>query len=356
MRRFLLSLAFFIAVSRVVSAQIDFSSLEEYQIYRTDSTYNTWSISLGYGPVFYYTDVNDYTLFPSSNLKLGPSVQIAKQLGRSWSIVGEFLMADMYGQKYQRYFEGDFREASLNLVVYLNQLIFNGPVRDKWNIYTRMGLGLNYFRSSMREQGSDRLLTVNEIFGGISGYPTSYSDWDANDYLVMGYKRNGYSSTEPDLEEIGRESGLVVPVSIGVRYRVNRSFDFGVEASLHNMVNDDIDIDLTGADNDSYMHTSFSLVYKFGKKNKRHASWTYKDFNLSYERDRLNDPLALKLDSLRKQLDELAAVNDSAIGDTIYVSEDVTIQEESIFASVFFDFDKADVSSYSHRRAQMSCS
>jgi outer membrane protein OmpA-like peptidoglycan-associated protein len=349
MKRLLLSLNFILVGFSVAFAQIDFGSLEEEQIYRPDSTYNTWSISVGYGPVIYYTDVIDYTLFPSSNLKLGPSVQIAKQLGRSWALEGEFIMADMYGQKYNRYFEGDFREASLNVKAYINQLIFNGPLRDRWNIYAKVGLGVNFFRSTMREQGTDRLLTVDDIFGGVSGYPTSYSDWDPDDYLVMGYERNGYASADPDLEEIGRESGLVVPIALGVRYRVNKSFDFGVETSLHNMVADNMDVDMTGADNDSYMHAAFSLTYKIGKKDKRHASWTYKDFNLSYERDRLRDPLAHKLDSLRAHLDELAALNDSAVGDTTYISQDKTIRHELFAASVFFDFDKSEVTSRSHR-------
>ena len=46
----------------LIYAQIDFSSLEEEQIYRPDRKYNTWSLTAGYGPVVYYTDVVDYTL------------------------------------------------------------------------------------------------------------------------------------------------------------------------------------------------------------------------------------------------------------------------------------------------------
>jgi outer membrane protein OmpA-like peptidoglycan-associated protein len=349
MKRTLLSLCLILTGFTATFAQIDFGSLEEEQIYRPDSAYNTWSITVGYGPVVYYTDIIDYTLFPSSELKLGPSVQISKQFGRSWALEGEFIMADMYGQKYNRYFEGDFREASLNVKAYINQLIFNGPLKDRWNIYAKIGLGVNFFRSTMREQGTDRLLTMDDIFGGVSGYPTSYGDWDPDDFLVMGYERNGYASADPDLEEIARESGLVVPIGLGVRYRVNRSFDVGVETALHNMVSDNMDVDMTGADNDSYMHAALSLTYKFGKKDKRHASWTYKDFNLSYERDRMRDPLAQKLDSLRAHLDELAALSDSAVGDTSYISQDETIRHELFSASVFFDFDKSEISARTHR-------
>ncbi|WP_162198255.1 hypothetical protein [Geofilum rubicundum] len=70
MKRALLSLFLILTGFLATFAQIDFGNLEEEQIYRPDSTYNTWSISVGYGPVIYYTDVIDYTLFPSSQLKL----------------------------------------------------------------------------------------------------------------------------------------------------------------------------------------------------------------------------------------------------------------------------------------------
>jgi outer membrane protein OmpA-like peptidoglycan-associated protein len=59
--------------------------------------------------------------------------------------------------------------------------------------------------------------------------------------------------------------------------------------------------------------------------------------------------LAHKLDSLRAHLDELAALNDSAVGDTTYISQDETIRHELFAASVFFDFDKSEVTSRTHR-------
>ena len=97
MKRILPLMMLLLAGGPLVYAQIDFSSLEEEQIYRPDRKYNTWSLTAGYGPVVYYTDVVDYTLLPSSNFKFGPTAQLSKQLGRSWAVEGSFLMADMYG-------------------------------------------------------------------------------------------------------------------------------------------------------------------------------------------------------------------------------------------------------------------
>lgn len=344
MKRFILLLTFYLSGISLVFSQIDFGNLEEEQIYRKGGKYNVWSVSVGFGPVIYYCDVIDYTFFPSGNWKFGPSLNIARQFGRSWALDAQFLMADMYGQKYERYFEGDFREFTLNLSANINQLIIGGPMRDKWNIYAKIGIGANYFRAAMREQGSNDYLTVGEIFsiGNAGAYPNNYSDWKSTDYLVIGYDRTDYN------KEVKRKSQIVVPIGIGVKYRINKSFDLGVEASLRNLVTDNLDVDMTGADNDSYMYTSFSVTYKIGKKDKRHSSWTYKDFNLSYERDRARDPLAQKLDSLRKELASLAA-NDSVKSDTTVIQSERIIKKESFASSVFFDFDKSDISQRTHR-------
>ena len=96
------------------------------------------------------------------------------------------------------------------------------------------------------------------------------------------------------------------------------------------------------------MYANFSLTYKIGKKDKRHAAWTYKDFNLDYSRDRAKDPLAQKLDSLAKTLEYLAA-NDSVVNDTVRINQSKYLRKEIFAASVFFDFDKSAILDMSHR-------
>lgn len=90
MKRILPLMMLLLAGGPLIYAQIDFSSLEEEQIYRPDRKYNTWSLTAGYGPVVYYTDVVDYTLLPSSNFKFGPTVQLSKQLGAFVGCRGQF--------------------------------------------------------------------------------------------------------------------------------------------------------------------------------------------------------------------------------------------------------------------------
>ena len=326
----------------VTKAQIDFSNLTDEQIYRKHNKYNTWSATVGYGPLFYYTDVIDYTVLPKNNLKLAPTVIVSKQLGRSWGIDAQFIMGNMYGEKNNRYFKGDFLDYSMNIRFSINQLVAFGPLGDKWDIYGKVGLGVNWFRSRLRRLDNDSFMLVDEVYRNLGGYPNP-PGWQDDDYLVMGYDKK-----DPE-KKTDRETELVVPIGAGVRYRINKSFDLGVEMSMRNLTADNLDVNLTGADNDTYMLTAFTATYKFGKKNKRHARWTYKDFNLAYESQRATDPLAIRLDSLKAELDRLAGL-DSIITTKSYQKFEKVVFEEGVSASVFFDFDKSTVKKSEHRQ------
>ncbi len=323
-------------------AQIDFSNLTDEQIYRKHNKYNTWSVNIGYGPLVYYTDVIDYTLFPKENIKLAPSIIVSKQLGRSWGLDAQFLMGDMYGQKNNRYFEGDFMDYTMNVRFSINQLVAFGPLADKWDIYGKVGLGVTAFRSRLRRLDDDSFMQVKDVHDNLGGYPNP-PGWEDDDYLVMGYNKQ-----DPE-EEIKRQTELVVPIGAGVRYRINKNFDLGAEITMRNLTADNLDVNLSGADNDSYMHVGFSVSYKIGKKNKRHARWTYKDFNLAYESQRASDPLAIRLDSLKSELDRLAGL-DSIITTKSYQKFEKVVYEEGISASVFFDYDRSDVKKSEHRQ------
>ena len=353
MNRFLVfSLVFFMALSiQYAQAQIDFANLEEEQVYRKGNKYNTWAVTLGYGPVIYYVDVIDYTFFPKDNWQFGPSVMVSKQFNRPWGIDAQFMMADMYGTKNDRYFSGELMDFTANVTFSFNQFAIFGPIRDKWNIYGKLGFGLVYFRSrqQMLVDGSmngeflakDDFIRVRHLYAHQPGYG-QLEDWDPDDFLVMGYDRK-----DPE-RQLKKESEVVIPFGIGVKYRLNKSFDVGTEVLMRRMSGDNLDVNMTGADNDSYMYTSFNVTYKIGKKNRRHAAWTYKDFNLAYKQKRQFDPLAQKLDSLKKEIEIIAAL-DSVVADTTTIFRETIVYEDGVSASVFFDFDRANISRKSHR-------
>ncbi len=338
----LTTVALFILGTVYSFAQIDFSNLTDEQIYRKQNKYNTWSITVGYGSLLYYTDIIDYTVLPKSNLKLAPTVIISKQLGRSWGLDAQFLTGKMYGEKNNRYFKGDFLDYSMNVRFSINQLVAFGPLGDKWDIYGKVGLGVSAFRSRVRRLDDNSFMRVNDVHKNLGGYPNP-PGWSDDDFLVMGYdKQNPEKKTS-------REAELVVPIGAGVRYRMNKNFDLGVEMTMRNLTGDNFDVNLAGADNDTYMYTAFTATYKIGKKNKRHARWTYKDFNLAYESQRASDPLAIRLDSLKSELDRLAGL-DSIITTKSYQKFEKVVYEEGVSASVFFDFDKDEVNKSEHRQ------
>ncbi|MGM0376235.1 MAG: OmpA family protein [Bacteroidota bacterium] len=325
----------------LLAQQIDFYNLDEEQLYDPEGKYNTWSVTAGYGPVVYYTDVVDYTIFPSHHLRFGPSFMVSKQFGRPWSIDAQYITADMYGEKNSRYFSGNFYDLSLNLNFSINQLVLFGPVKDRLNIFGKIGVGTNHFRSRQRHVDTDEWITVGDVHQSTPGYPKPYG-WDDDDYLALGYD-NANPSVETD-----RKSEVVVPIGAGVDFRLSKSFDAGFELTLRNLTQDNLDVNLTGADNDSYMSAAFTITYKVGKKDKRHSLWTYKDFNLAYQREREGDPLAQKLDSLRQRLDYLAA-NDSSVTDTTFIYRETVERRDVLAASVFFDFDRSKVKPEGHR-------
>ena len=325
-----------------MQAQIDFGSLSEQQLYKRENKYNNWSIGIGMGPVFYYTDIIDYSVMPKDHYRFAPTIMVARQFNRPWGIEAQLMMADMYGQKNGRYFSGHLVDATLNLTLSINQMAIFGPIGDRWNIYAKLGFGLVYFRSRVRDLEDQTFKKVKDIYPFISGYPNPYG-WDEEDYLVIGYDRQG----DPTKKQ-KRKSEVVVPIGVGAQYRINERWDAGMELMMHSMTKDNLDVNLSGADNDAYLFPTLTLRYKIGKKDRRHPVWTYKDFNLSQRRNRANDPLAMKIDSLRQRLDELAA-NDSVTNDTTTIYAETIVYEDEIQASVFFDFDKADITNRSHK-------
>ncbi len=323
-------------------SQIDFTKLTEEQVFIKTNKYNTWSISIGAGPVIYYTDVIDYSVLPRENYRFGTSFKVTKQFGRAWGLEAQFIMADMYGQKNNRYFKGKLNDYSLNLRFSINQLVALGPLNDKWDIYGKIGLGAVAFRSRLRRLSNDNFMKVKELYQNLGGYPNP-PGWENDDYMVVGYDRDNPT------KEKSKRVDILIPFGAGVKYRFNKSFDAGFELTMRNVSNDNLDANLTGADNDSYAFCEFNLTYKIGRKNKRHARWTYKNFNINYGDNKTSNPMAIRIDSLKAELDKIAGL-DSIISTKTYKRFDKIIFDNNISTSVFFDFDKSDVKRSEYRR------
>ncbi|PWD99854.1 OmpA family protein [Marinilabilia rubra] len=229
-------------------------------IFSFGQTYNSWSVSGGFGPVFIYADQSDYRLIPNQKIDLGPSVWVTKHLVPAFAFELQYLQSEMYGQEGRYGFEGDFLDVSINGIAVINQMSARpGPLKDRWNYYLKIGVGASLFRSKLINYETGEVARRNEVY-----------DTPNDDYVVL-----GYDETNPN-KKTAREADLVLPFGLGVMYRINNSFDIGLESMLRFSAADRLDNILTGATNDRYLYTAFNVSYKFGDKDQRHMRWTYR--------------------------------------------------------------------------------
>ncbi len=266
--------------------------IEEHMRYSQEKTFNRWDIMVGYGPNILFTDFTQYMLFPDHKWNFSPSVALSYQLAPAMSFDLRYLQSDLYGQGIDHYFDGDLMQFTGNVRFYVNQMLPNpGPVKDKWNFYVNIGLGMQAFRNKIYFNETDQVVHGDDIEG------SSYEG-----YFVLGY------DTEDHNKKISRQKELVLPIGVGALYRINRSFDIGVETTIHNGLEDNLDGILLGATNDSYWHTTFNLSYKIGKKDKRHSKWTYRTYGFNVFGRKRKDPLEDEVNKFERMVQQQAGI------------------------------------------------
>ena len=229
-------------------------------IYSFGQKYNSWSVAAGIGPVFMYSDLREYTLFPDRDVHFGSSVWVTKHLVPAFAVELQYLQSDMSGVEGRYGFEGDLIDLSVNGIAIINQMLPDpGPVNDHWNFYLKIGVGSTLFRSRLLHRETGDVVRRNEIY-----------DTENSDYVVLGYDKSDAGQTS------SRQKEIVVPFGVGIMYRINHSFDVGLESILRFSAADNLDNILTGATNDRYLFTALNLSYKFGDKERRHMRWTYR--------------------------------------------------------------------------------
>jgi outer membrane protein OmpA-like peptidoglycan-associated protein len=229
-------------------------------IYSFGQSYNSWSVTAGFGPVFMYVDQSDYQFFPNQKIDFGPSFWVTKHLVPAFAFELQYLQSKMHGEGGLYAFDGDLLDFSLNGIAIINQMSSRpGPINDRWNYYLKIGVGATLFRSRLLHADSESVVTRSELYGNANP-----------NYVVLGYDVN-----EPQ-RETERETEIVLPLGVGLMYRINHSFDVGIESVLRFSASDKLDNILTGATNDRYLFTALNVSYKFGKKDQRHVRWTYR--------------------------------------------------------------------------------
>ena len=268
--------------------------IEEHMRFSGEKKFNRWDIMLGYGPNIFFTDFTEYMLFPNHKWEFSPSVALSYQLVPALAFDFRYMQGDTYGKSVAHYHKGDFLEFTGNARFYINQMLPNpGPVNDKWNFYLNIGLGLQSFRNQVFISETNQILHENDIEG---------SAYEGEGYFVLGYDE------DDPYKKSSRTKELVLPIGFGALYRINRSFDIGIESSIHYGLEDNLDGILTGATNDSYWHTTFNVSYKIGKKDKRHSKWTYRAYGFNIFGKKRKDPLEDEVNQFERMVQQQAGI------------------------------------------------
>ncbi len=272
-----------------MSAQFstDNRQLEEHMRYSRDKKFNSWSIAIGYGPFIIQNDLTSYAVLPDKHWNFGPMLKIAKQIHPAWAVDLQLLTSDFRSGNDVFYCEGNIIDYSINATSYINQwFAYPGPMKDRWNLYLKIGAGVTSYRTRVHFTENDMIVHYRDLA------PENEDDG----YIVLGWNTNDpYKKTD-------RVNELVIPLSLGLQYRLSHRFDIGLETSMRWSLEDKLDNILSGADNDKYWFSNIHIAYKIGKKKKRHLRWTHRGYGFNVFDKPKKDPLADEVALLEEQL------------------------------------------------------
>ncbi len=320
MRTFVLY--FLLLLSSGLIAQVrktDERIIEEEMRYSAEKKFNTWALTVGYGPLIMYADMTDYSIFPKEKIDFGTSVILSKQLFPSFALDLQYLMGKMNGESGEYYFKGDFHEGSLSAVLFLNQLTSApGPINDRWNIYLKVGVGATFFRSHLNYISDNSPVLDSDLGGG------------SDQLMVYGYDPYTYP-----YKKIERRMEFVIPMTAGLMYRINKSFDVAWETSIRLCASDNLDNVLTGSTNDRYLFSGLHLSYKIGKKDKRHMRWTYRGYGFNLFGRPKKDPMEGEIAQLEDEINKYKE-NRPVKRDSVLIQESLIVMYETSYVRTIF--------------------
>ena len=254
--------------------------------------FNTWSVTLSGGSMLFYGDLRQFDFYPISkknstdwyDLKKGLSerdkgfsLSATKQITSIFGIQGMIETGGLQGVKIKadEHFKTSFITYGLNLKVDFLP-IFNPNIKDhKINVYCLLGFGLIDFKSLQ----------------------TSISTGDT----IHSYGYGQYGQKKK------RTTEVYIPLGLGVKYKINKKFDVGLESTIYNVNTDKLDAHKkVGTAKDKYGYTAITLTYKIGKKDNS-LDWVAPKEPKSDTLKTLISTMNKMIDSLGKKLKEVDA-------------------------------------------------
>jgi hypothetical protein len=186
-------------------------------------------------------DVNSIVTFPGV-FGFAINKQVLSTGIINGGIKGQFNFGQLKGSKNGYSFENKYKEGCLNFQVILNTWINRNFRFEKFRPYAFAGIGFINYRVLLR---------------------------DPNGYVQNGY---GYDVVENDPEGNGMNppkdnavTDLMIPVGVGVNYKLNKEINIELEASSRFINSDRLDARVK-YENDKYWFVSLGVTYMFSNK------------------------------------------------------------------------------------------
>lgn len=254
---------------------------------QTDKILKNYSVTIHAGATVPFTDVRslDFNRFqsPKSDIQYGFGGSLTRMMGNVFGLQLDYTYGRLQGAsralssgyedrstwfelgfKKPFYFRSQFHQTTLNVYVnfsnmfvgtnrYIRATQENRPINErKVSVYGKVGIGFLNFDSKLYDWATD--IPVYELDPGDFPHP---------------YLRG----------KTARTTELAIPMSLGLKYKISKSFDIGLEGQYTLVHTDKLDAlvinSRKGGRFDKWMYTNLNLTYKFGGKNtqKEHLEW-----------------------------------------------------------------------------------
>lgn len=255
--------------------------LADAQRVQTDKILKNYSVTIHGGITSPFTDVRSWdwarVTKPKSEIQYGFGASVTRMMGSVFGIQLDYTYGKLQGVTkvtssfYQErqiwtqlgfnrpfYFNTNFHQPTANVYInfsnmflgfnrYIRANIANKPVNErKFSAYGKVGIGLIFFDSKLYDLETEK----SEDIAGFK--------------YLRGFTNN---ATE-----------TVFPLSLGLKYKISKAFDVGLEAQMTFTNSDKLDaliVSSRRARNDRWAYVSANFTYKFGSKKTQpeHLEW-----------------------------------------------------------------------------------
>lgn len=248
-----------------------------------DKLFKNYSVTIHAGATAPFTDVRslDFNRIqkPKSDVQYGVGMSITRMMGNVFGVQVDYLYGKLQGtsrpsEGYQErstwlqlgfkdpfYFKTQFHQPSLNVYVNFSNMFVGlnryvranqekRPINErKVSVYGKVGIGLIFFDSKLYDLKTEKSLALTDP-----------------KYKYM----RGFTNQTTE---------FVVPMALGLKYKINQKFDVGLEGNFILALSDKVDALIVSSNRggrlDKYSYVNANFTYKFGSKKSQseHLEW-----------------------------------------------------------------------------------